>query len=79
MEESGASNLFLNIGGISPSSYLGPEPVKIPQDPTNPFIQSEGWYEFSTVPDYFEVMTATGKKCADEFEEFFDQAKGLLF
>jgi hypothetical protein len=67
----------LLAGGYSrwPESYLGPEPVKMAGDPWEPLAETEGWYEFATVRDYFRDMINATRRCADDFEKTFAEAQ----
>jgi Restriction endonuclease len=53
-----------------PESYIGPEPVKAAINPVDPYADVQGWFEFSTVREYFVTMIAATAKCADEFDAF---------
>lgn len=71
-------DLMLAIAGIYPESYLGPEPVRLAQDPTDPLKKLDGWFEIPTVREYFEVVESSASKCLAEFRSLSDEANKLV-
>lgn len=68
-------SLMMTIAGKEPQNYVGPEPVKIPENPEDPLWESNDWYEIGTVREYFKVVQAAASKCILEFEELESIAK----
>lgn len=69
---------MLAISGIYPESYLGPEPVRLAQDPTDPLKKLDGWFDIPTVREYFEVVEFSASKCLAEFRSLSDKANKLV-
>lgn len=61
--------LILAISGRFPESYLGPEPVRLAINPSDPFWEFDGWFEIATVRDYFSTVFLAAQRCVNEFEE----------
>ena len=62
-------DLMLAISGRFPESYLGPEPVQLATNPSDPSWKSDVWFEIATVRDYFSTVFAAAQRCINEFEE----------
>lgn len=62
-------DLMLAISGRFPKSYLGPEPVQLATNPSDPSWKSDNWFEIATVRDYFSTVFAAAQRCINEFEE----------
>lgn len=62
-------DLMLAISGRFPESYLGPEPVQLATNPSDPLWKSDDWFEIATVRDYFSTVFAAAQRCINEFEE----------
>lgn len=62
-------DLMLAISGRFPESYLGPEPVKLATNPSDPSWKSDDWFEIATVRDYFSTVFSAAQRCINEFEE----------
>ncbi|WGI27302.1 restriction endonuclease [Halomonas alkaliantarctica] len=67
-------DLMMAIAGIYPESYLGPEPVRLAQDPTAPLKLLDGWLEIPTVREYFELVESSASKCIEEFKALSAEA-----
>lgn len=67
-------DLMLAISGVNPESYMGPEPVRLAQDLTDPLKELDGWFEVPTVREYFELVEASATKCLAEFRALSDEA-----
>jgi Restriction endonuclease len=67
-------NLMIAMSGQFPESYLGPEPVRLATNPSDPLWKSDSWFEIATVRDYFSTMLAAVQRCVGEFEELFTSA-----
>ncbi len=62
-------DLLMAIASRFPESYMGPEPVQLAQNPEDPMERIDGWFEISTVSEYFKIVEETAKKCIAEFKE----------
>ncbi|MFM5508198.1 restriction endonuclease [Aeromonas rivipollensis] len=67
-------SLMLSISSIYPKNYLGPEPVCLAQDPTDPLKEVNGWFEIHTVREYFEIVESSASKCLAEFQALYNEA-----
>ncbi|TYC60928.1 restriction endonuclease [Zoogloea oleivorans] len=67
-------DLMLAISGRFPESYLGPEPVQLARNPSDPSWRSDDWFEIATVRDYFSTVFAAARRCINEFEELAARA-----
>ncbi len=65
------SNLILDICGRFPENYLGPEPVQLANNPSDPlWNSSENWFEIPSVREYFSLLHSAAQRCIAEFDEF---------
>jgi hypothetical protein len=67
-------DLMLAISAVYPESYMGPEPVNLAQDLTDPLKELDGWFEVPTVREYFELVETSATKCLAEFRSLSDEA-----
>lgn len=66
---------MLDICGRFPENYLGPEPVQLANNPSDPLWNSSGnWFEIPSVREYFSLVHSVAQKCIAEFDEFSTDA-----
>lgn len=72
------TNLIIQSRSRFPESYLGPEPVTMASDPSDPQKKppdGKVWHEAATVRDYFTVLRSEMSKWIAEFDSLCDEAK----
>lgn len=70
-------NLLSAITSIYPKSYMGPEPVKLAKNPSDPDLPIEDWFEIATVREYFRVVLQACKTCIEDFSELQSKAESI--
>lgn len=64
-------NLMLDICGRFPENYLGPEPVRLANNPSDPlWNSSENWFQIPSVREHFSLLHSAAQRCIAEFNEF---------
>jgi len=69
------SDLSIIIESNLNGSYNNTTPIKVPSNPDKPETQSDEYFEFSTLREYFEVTERAALRCIKEFETLLKNAK----